>query len=163
MTLVDKQNPGAGCGFHYMFYLNAPATGANNVVVSSGGATYKEACAVSYTGVSQTGQPETTPVKNSASGVSSLSTSVTTIANQAWAVMVTQNSNGTPTAGAGTTMRSNSGAGGILDSNAGLSPGSNALVANMPPSGNMGNILVSIAPVAASASPPMRTLMGAGQ
>ena len=59
MTQIGFQDNSGGSGVNtYMFYLSAPATGANNVVVTASVATANiEVATISYTGVKQTGQP----------------------------------------------------------------------------------------------------------
>ena len=56
MTQVAKLAVGAN--YLYLHYLIAPATGANNVVVSSGSSVVLVSCAASYTGVLQSGFPD---------------------------------------------------------------------------------------------------------
>lgn len=79
----SAQQIGAGAPNYYQlaFYLIGPATGSNTVSVSGGG-TFHQAVCESVTGISQTGQPDATAQASSGgSSVSSLSSSITTVAN----------------------------------------------------------------------------------
>lgn len=145
MTLVRK---GASGGrYLYAFYLNAPATGANNIVVSASGAAFIEGNAASYTGVSQSGQPEASSVFAGSTGATSFATSVTTVTANAWVVLAALGQAGTITAGSGTTLRATDLVGGILDSGAAIAtPGSTTLNHNQASSNAIGGIALSLAP-----------------
>lgn len=71
----------------YIYYLIAPATGSNNVVITASALAVISSCAVAYSGANATGQPEAT---NSASNIfaATLSTSVTTLTDNAWVIAV---------------------------------------------------------------------------
>ena len=87
-----------------LWYLINPATGSNTVSISFS-ATNIIACAVSYTGVNQSGQPDAsaTNVKNNSS---TWDGTVTTIADNCWTIAVAHaNQGGTLSAGANTTKR----------------------------------------------------------
>lgn len=90
------------------YYLLAPAAGANNVVVTLSGATFMFSSCASYTGAKQSGQPD-----GSASGKANSTShaiSVTTTADNCWGVAAYRaEGNGITAAGAGTTLRNNSG------------------------------------------------------
>lgn len=80
---------GSGSGNQYlsMWYLGNPASGANNVVVtSSSGATEHIDGAVSYTGASATGIPDATN-SLTATTQSNTSATVTSSADNCWALM----------------------------------------------------------------------------
>lgn len=71
----------------YLFYLLAPATGANNVVVTSSLSDTITASSMSFTGAKQSGQPDA----SSTGGVTTTtaySQAVTTIADNCWTVFV---------------------------------------------------------------------------
>lgn len=132
MTLIDKKQMGAD-RFFYLWYLVAPATGANNIVATSSNSQILRAASASYTGASQTGVPDASTTNN-VEGTLSITTSVTTVADNSWLVMVARNSGAEDiTAGASTTLRTlidpdTSEA--IFDSNAAKTPaGSHSLVA----------------------------------
>lgn len=70
-----------------MWYLLSPATGTNNITITgSAGNTNMGVCAVSYTGVKQSSQPDASGTNTSGATVS-YSESVTTITNNCWTVM----------------------------------------------------------------------------
>lgn len=71
-----------------LWYLIAPATGANNIVVTLSGApgAFFNVGAVSYTGVKQTGQPDATANTNNTSNVTTTSQAVTTVDDNCWLV-----------------------------------------------------------------------------
>lgn len=85
MTLVNSANVGAG-STRYLYSLIAPATGANNVVILTSASTIIRACSVSYTGVSQTGQPDAQSIINEF-GTIDLNSSVTTQSDKSWVIM----------------------------------------------------------------------------
>ncbi len=158
MTLVDKFSTGSL--WHYGFYLNAPAAGANNVVVSaSGTCTHIFGSSASYTGVAQTGQPEANN-KSFNPTSTTLTVSVTTLTNNAWTILLAKAQDGSPGASTGSTKRGDDGFGGVgisavFDSNAGISPAaSNSMsitqaLATDPISG----IMLSLAPFSAGGGP----------
>jgi hypothetical protein len=109
----------------YLYRLVGPASGSNNVVISCTATHYLIGCATSYTGAAQSGQPDANTT-NSASA-NSLTTSVTTIADNCWAVMMGHSGfTGSPlTAGANTTRRVSDAAFGVtnlFDGNAAVTP-----------------------------------------
>src|SRR3990167_2527131 len=69
----------------YLFYLENPASGANDIVVSYTGSLTTAVMAISFTGVKQTGQPEVFATDTDVA-VTSTTGSITTIAANAWAV-----------------------------------------------------------------------------
>lgn len=79
----------------YGFYLINPSTGANNVVVSSSSSTRWAQLAASYTGVKQSGQPDAYTTKSETSGVTSISNTITTIADNCWSVVGGGDTSGT--------------------------------------------------------------------
>jgi len=98
--------------FSWLYYLIAPATGANNIVVTLSAAPtdFFSVAAASYTGVKQTGQPDASGTATSGSSVvSTISKAITTVADNSWLVGVSCNSaggyNGTNTPDAGSVFR----------------------------------------------------------
>ncbi len=88
----------------YLYYLLNPATGANNVVVTAtSGNLQGYGAATSYTGVKQSAQPDASATNQSAS-TTSLTTSVTTTADNCWLVGFAYGQ--TASAGTGTIFRS---------------------------------------------------------
>lgn len=73
-----------------LWYLIAPATGANNLVFTSAAATTVYVSASSYSGAKQSGQPDASVVDTthtaSAGGDAAFTTAVTTVADQDWII-----------------------------------------------------------------------------
>ncbi len=109
----------------YGYYLNAPAAGANNISIPTSVGANFFAAAASYTGVSQTGQPEANATTG-ADTTNTLTGSVTTVTNNAWVAMGGGHESGSITAGTGATKRGDDGfAGGVcgtFDSGGVVSP-----------------------------------------
>lgn len=130
MTLANKRQDNAGNNCYiYLFYLVNPSTGANNVVVSASATPNIQMCAASasYTGVSQTGQPDSNTNKSSTSATMTMTTTV--VASNCWLVGATSNFRAT-SASTGTTNRQQV-AGDpftISDSNGTVGTGSQSLV-----------------------------------
>lgn len=102
MTLVDKKFGITNLGT-YLYYLIAPTTGSNNVVINTTVAAIS-AIAVSYTGAKQSGQPDAHNNNESAS-TTGLSTSITVVATNSWAIMGVDSANGNDAAGTNATLR----------------------------------------------------------
>lgn len=147
MTLIDKTAVG-GDLYIYLWYLIAPATGANNVVISASGSAQIQGGAISYTGAKQTGQPDASNKSNTdTTGTPTIS--VTTVADNSWAVLALRPSvGGTPTAGAGSTMRVAPTDGfAMADSNAAITPaGSYSMTINVTGSAGNAMVIASFAP-----------------
>ena len=148
MTLLHKFSPGVS-RYLYVFYLTNPASGANNVVISSSSSTAIGGNAASYTGVSQTGQPE---VSTTAVGTGSPNTTtLTTTTDNSWTVLFTLGNNADPTASTGSTFfgqNSIYGDADVFDSNGAISPAgstSMSLTTNNP-AFPLGRIMAAIAP-----------------
>jgi hypothetical protein len=109
-----------------LWYLIAPATGSNNIVMTlnAGGNSFIYGAAASYTGVEQANQPDAQNT-NSTTALS-VTTSVTVVDLNSWVVLVARNSDsGDTNAGTNSTERvANTGYIQMYDSNAGISPGS---------------------------------------
>lgn len=89
-----------------LWYLINPASGSNNVVISSSETNVIEGLAASYTGAKQSGQPDAQNT-NTAVSSSSIAVSVTSVADNCWHMMFVGNTSGgsTSSAGSGTTQR----------------------------------------------------------
>ena len=111
MTKIDSQLDTATNFRHTeLWYLIAPATGANNVIVTYGvePSDFFSVGVASYTGVKQSGQPDASGKNTSgASNVTAMSKSITTVADNCWIVGAASNlSNGTSnTADSGSFLR----------------------------------------------------------
>lgn len=90
-----------------LWYLIAPATGANNIVVSWSSSAVYGATAVSYTGTKQSVQPDATGAASTGTGAS-ISSATTVVASDCWLVGGYYDDGGSgagaPTAGASTTL-----------------------------------------------------------
>lgn len=136
MTLVAKGQASGG-RWVYLFYLSAPPAGTANIVVSASASSYIECDAASYTGVTQTGQPNVFVAMTGASSGASWSTNLTTTVANSRVVIAALGQSGTITAGAGTTLRATNLVGALLDSGTTVAvPGLVTLVHNQATSGN---------------------------
>lgn len=131
MTFAVK-NLAAGMDRHqYIYFLLSPASGTNSVVISCTSTHYLLAGAADYSGVAQSGQPDatTTNVAGSSSNTS-LTTSITTIADNSWAILMEtdydlNSDNLPPVASTGDTRRAFDGpfgGWGMFDSNGPVTP-----------------------------------------
>ncbi len=143
-----------------LFYLIAPSTGSNNVVISAT-ATSILGASTSFTGANQSGQPDSSN-SNSGSAITSLTTSTTVVAANCWLVGVGGVSTGTPTGGTGTTIRNSGFGASTMDSNATVGTGSQSLILNNV-SSRMAAFIASFQPVATAPSTRFRALLGVGQ
>lgn len=160
MTQLGKVNRGGS--WFYFYGLAAPATGANNVVVSVSGSENRWAAAESLLGVKQTSPLDTS---NSATSASSPNTvSVTSTVAGVWLAGIAQGG-GSLGAGTDTTLRQD-GTGDtdtvLLDSNAAKgAAGSYSLACTHAASGNNDFYVIALAPPASAVTHKMLTL-GAG-
>lgn len=88
---------------NFLYALPAPATGANNVVVSANASIYIDARAISFTGAKNE-QPEANAGAVNTNSAS-ISQAITTISNNAWVVAGLRSQSGITSAGANTTER----------------------------------------------------------
>lgn len=98
MTQVGKRQGPTG-QWTYLYYLIAPATGANNIVASFTGTADLAGFGISFTGAKQTGQPDASVTNSGASSPGT--TTLTTVADNSRAVVIFR-------AGAGWTASTNS-------------------------------------------------------
>ena len=68
----------------YAYFLVAPATGANNIVLTNSGTSGMTGLAISYTGARQTGQPDSSGSANQGVGITAQSINITTVAANSW-------------------------------------------------------------------------------
>jgi hypothetical protein len=144
MTLVKSATFNFGADVNYLFALVAPATGANNVVVTVGTSSGLVSSAVSYTGVFQSTTMDNSTSNNTTGSTATVT--LTTIANNCWTVAFTGASNSsTITAGAGSTLRSNTGqVAAMFDSNGPKTPaGSTSMTVNIGVSTSQATLMVS--------------------
>jgi hypothetical protein len=149
MTLIGKQtsNEASGGRYEYLFYILAPATGTHNVVISLSGSEVIYATVATYSGVKQTTPDASTT--NSAAGATSVTTTLTTVADNCW-TFLTGRTNQTQTAGTGCTARgTTNGDGGynLYDSNGAVTPaGSHGMTITTASSSFYGMVMASFAP-----------------
>lgn len=135
---------------HY-FYILSAATGTHNIVASAGSSHFIGICAASYSGVDTTGQPDASTT-NTGSSAADLTTSLTTIANNCWAILAEFSYAGgaAPGAGAGTVRRAKDpadGGFGIFDNNGPKTPaGSVSLNTTQAFTVAIGHIMASFKP-----------------
>ncbi len=101
MTKIDSVINGTD-RYVYLWYLIAPGAGAFNVVVTSNANELIMATAASYTGVKQSAQPD---AHTTNTGTSPVTTSVTTVADNCWTILVGYANGGALTASTGSTFR----------------------------------------------------------
>lgn len=143
-----------------LFYLVAPSTGVNNVVISSA-SDFICGTSASYTGCAQTGVPESSPTTQADANAGTHTLSETTVADNAWTVMVAGCSvNNGVTAGTGSTVRSsaattaNIASSAIMDSAAAITPaGAYSQSAYAQYGTNHVLVMASFAPAGGGATP----------
>lgn len=165
---------GTGSQRIYFYYLIAPDTGNNNIDVTlSSGASFNIAYMVSasYSGVSQTGYPDAQSSGTALTNANIVGT-VTTVADNAWPVMLTgSDDDNSATAGAGTTIRiASSGATNpsrlaLSDSNGPKTPAGSTSLTVTPSISTASDayIIASMAPFAAAGPANVKTKDGVTQ
>jgi hypothetical protein len=148
LTKKGTRSADAG-GYTNQWSLVAPATGANNIVVSMS-SSQMFVTAASYTGVDQTTpHPDATVTGSLAGTALSISTTDVTV-DQSWLVMAGRSPSRIPSASAGTFQRKLNGtsgdAGWTLDSDGGRSTGANTLDFTYAPSQTTYYVMTNIAP-----------------
>lgn len=147
MTLTGKDVT-AGDRYTYQFMLVAPTTGSNNVVVTASASDALDAHAASYTGASQSGQPDATTHGNGNTGGADIT--VTVVADQSWIIGTFRGAGGA-TPNSGTTGRVASGDLYTGDSNGPKSPGTAGVGYNSP-TNVFAYIVTSFAPAGGGAT-----------
>lgn len=168
MTELSRQsNTGDSRQGSIGFYLIAPATGTNNVVITVGAPFNSPAISsvgVSYTGARQNSQPES--YANLYSSSTSFTGSVTTVNTGVWTVLMGTTKGGGLTQGSGTTIEVSYTYATytqtfIADSSGSVSPGSNSLTVTASSGQNFGRI-ISIQPTLAVTVPTVATALTLG-
>jgi len=152
---------GYGC---YVYGLLAPATGANDVVISASSSQVIYACSSSYTGVSQVALPSNVLGKSMDGSTWTEAITIGTV--NSWAVAFCR-CNNNPTATSPDTLRGTSGSPNpnyfVADSNAALSTGSYTIDGTKQESGVDVQITLEILAAAASSTAANRlALLGVG-
>ena len=154
-TFINKQLMTGGAAGQYIrtYYILSPATGSQTITVNSSSALGGYFSIATYTGVAQTGQPDASN-QQATSPATSLTTSVTTTADNCWLMGYAYHGT-TISAGAGTTLRGGS-VGGILevlDSNGPKTPaGSHSLITTST-STFTGHVIASFSPAGGGGGP----------
>lgn len=143
----------SGDAYLTLWYLAAPATGTNNVVVTSAsGLTEHIDSASSYTGCSQTGIPDAQATLSNTTQSDTTGT-VTTVADNSWAILFLRTQSGNSTAGSGTTIRTDAaGFTQTFDGNSPKTPAGSYSLNTTHVSGQTGYWMASFAPPGASSS-----------
>lgn len=143
----------------FLYYLIAPTTGTNNVVVSFGGTNYNATIAISYTGAKQSGVPDAA-TENGPTSTDYLTTTLTTIADNCWTLLVGFGKNMQQTAYTGSTYRIGAGAT-IFDSNGVITPpAAYSMTFKVRADGGSENAvaqMISFAPAVAAAPPSIES------
>ena len=153
MTKATDKTSGA---YISLWYLIAPDTGTNNVVVTTDGGIgrFNSDCA-SYTGVKQSAQPDATNT-GGPTNTSSYSQALTTVANNSWSIAnIIGEAAASLTAGTNTAILFNLEAtafgNGLIHSGTDLATGSNPLAVTSTAQ-NQYSIIASFAPATAAAN-----------
>lgn len=158
------QSPGDR--FIGLWYVIAPASGANNVVVNFTG-NFMNGYSMSYTGCKQSSQPDSS--NSTTTGTSTtFSISTTVVASNCWVIAHANNINRNSTVGASTTNRApatpNTQSDTVGDSNGAVGTGSQTLnFTAAAGAGSWGGIIASFSPITAAATAlPFKSLLGVG-
>lgn len=158
VTMTQSGNNSfTGAVDNYLYYLVNPATGANDVVVTQSASDTFNTCSISFTGASQSVQPDATSEVNSTT-TTSFSQSVTSVADNTAAVIYGDAASGSAlTAGANTTIVNQpevlfTGAF-LLRSTADKTPAGTFTLAATSASQTFGACMATIKPSAASFTP----------
>lgn len=158
MTYITKIQQASGLRWQYIYYILI-GTGdetAHNVVVTSSANIGITSEAVSYTGAKQSAQPDASGTYT-ATNAASISTSLTTVADNCWVMMQVAASNGLLANGTYQFLRyissANTGSG-FFDSNGALTPaGSKTVDATSGAGSSYGAVFASFAPYVAASGP----------
>lgn len=150
MTQINHVTGGNEEGF--LYYLVAPATGTNNVVVTIANSDSLGGSSLSYTGANQTAQPDANIAEHSTT--TSPTSTLTVGANNSWAVIWLRNdTDGNSTAGTGSIARIGTGSGNNqgYDSGGEVDAGSFSMTINQAGSYENWRNMASFQPVNATA------------
>jgi hypothetical protein len=135
----------------YLYFLENPPTGTNNLVVTAGSAHYIYAVVGAWSGFAASGQPDVTNTNVGSTIV--VTNSFTTTQPNDWAITVLQANGGTPAAASGLTLRVSSASIGLalLDSAGPLgAPGLYSVISASSPAASdyLGQIAAAFIPFA---------------
>jgi hypothetical protein len=144
MTFVNRFNP-LSDQVVYAYYLAAPATGSNDIVVNYTSVDDVAVRSSSYTGASQTGIPDS--FATGANTASALTASTTTVADNCWLVgLFSGDSGGTVTASTNATRRNAANNPDLLvDTNGAQTPAGSKSMRCTVSSGNVYGTILSFA------------------
>ena len=127
MTRIDMQvNINTTLNYRvYLYYLIAPATGANNIVISASGTINIHGLSSSFTGVLQTGQPDS--YGKASLNTANLDVTTTVVLPNSWIFSIGHGYGIVPGAGTGLTSRQSNSNTRIGDSNGVVLTGSNTV------------------------------------
>lgn len=126
----SREGPQGGANDYIsLYYLVGGATGSNNVVITIPSSAVIIGGAVSYTGASQTGQPDNS-ANNDTTVETTTTTTLTTVADNSWLMgMCRAGTSGSTSAGSGTTQRANTaGYFQMYDKNGAVTPAGSASI-----------------------------------
>lgn len=167
MSRLVTSTADANIGYVEIWGLLAPTTGSALAVVATASASsFMGGGSVSYTGVKQSGLPDSTNSQVKSSGsYADITTSTTTVAPVTWIFSATYTNNApAPTASTNQTQRTTVVNRGMLlgDTNANQSPGSNSMKSDTSP--NAGQILQALVSFGEpSSGTSLRNLLGVGK
>lgn len=146
MTFIDVAAIASGGGL-FLYYLKNPASGTNSITVTrTGTGTILWVNGVSYTGALQTGVMDASG-KDTANAATSISKTITTVADNCWWVAVGGSHNNNLTAGSGMSLRTGGSYGvSIGDGNSAKTPAGNVTANFNAGSSNLGIVMASFAP-----------------
>lgn len=148
MTSIANASSTDGQSSH-LFYLFAPTSGANNVVIHcSSGNTPMGGVSSSYKGVLQAGTMDATNTQSVSA--TSVTATVTTVADNCWAVLGGVGFNALTASTGSNLVNSADGTVGIFDTNAALTPAGSHSMAVTTNNANLGVVMASFAPVVLS-------------
>lgn len=143
----ERQVPGDR--WVYLWMLPNPATGSNNVVITESGTAGIDAWAAYYTGAAQSGQPDASTTDAGTSVNNSLS--VTTTADNCWAIAAFKYTAAVGSAGSGTVLRTTTAnASQVYDSGAAKTPPGTLTLNITHASTAYAMVMASFAPFAAA-------------
>lgn len=148
LTKITEVSDGS-VGISQLWYLIAPATGANNIVITLSSSKFIKGYSCSYTGAKQSGVPDASDTEFVSN--TTATTTLTTIADNCWSVLHASVGSSL-SAGAGSTQRESVSNAGIFDSNGALTPaGSKSMTVTQSVSSAMRLVMASFAPFVATA------------
>lgn len=145
MTLIGSRTDSGG-NMVYLYVILSPTSGANTVSVTRSTTTnYMFLLSASYSGAAQTTTADATTSGNATA--TSLTGTLTTIADNCWTIMIANAANDSQAAGAGSTRRVNSaGYQGLFDSNGPKTPAGSTSMTVTSSNGQYVYFMASFAP-----------------